>query len=80
MHLHTVAAMLPYFFSTNRTNYWRPAYIVEMLEIPKNVESAFEDGQFRVRKIAGQFLGIWSDMGTEKTVIKDSKSEGGIVV
>jgi hypothetical protein len=24
-------------------------------------------------------LGIWSDKGTEKTIIKDSKSSGGIV-
>jgi hypothetical protein len=25
------------------------------------------------------FNGIWSDMGTEKTIIKDSKGSGGIV-
>jgi hypothetical protein len=27
----------------------------------------------------GSFNGIWSDMGTEKTIIKDSKGSGGIV-
>ena len=63
LHLHTVAAMLPYFFSTNRTNYarWVPVYILEMLDIPENVRSALEDGQFSVREIPGRFNGIWSD-------------------
>jgi hypothetical protein len=33
----------------------------------------------RFRKTSGSFNGIWSDMGTEKNIIKDSKGSGGIV-
>jgi hypothetical protein len=32
-----------------------------------------------LRQTSGSFNGIWSDMGTEKTIIKDSKGSGGIV-
>ena len=73
--------MLPYFFITNRTNYsrWMPVYILDMLEIPAELKSAFEKKQFSIRQTSGSFNGIWSDMGTEKNTIKDSKGSGGIV-
>ena len=73
--------MLPYFFITNRTNYsrWMPVYILDMLELPAQIKSAFEKGEFSIRQTSGSFNGIWSDMGTEKTIIKDSKGSGGIV-
>jgi hypothetical protein len=35
--------------------------------------------QFSIRQTSGSFNGIWSDMGTEKTIIKDSKGSGRIV-
>ncbi|CAC5408181.1 unnamed protein product [Mytilus coruscus] len=77
LHLHTTTDMLPYFFITNRTNYsrWTPVYILDMLDIPHKVQSAFDSGKFA----KGTFNGIWSDMATEKTIIKDSKGHGGIV-
>ena len=64
--------MLPYFFITNRTNYsrWMPVYI-----LPAEIKSAFEKGEFSIRQTSGSFNGIWSDMGTEKTIIKDSKAQ-----
>ena len=73
--------MLPYFFITNRTNYsrWMPVYILDMLELPAEIKPVFEKGEFSIRQISGSFNGIWSDMGTEKTIIKDSKGSGGIV-
>ena len=66
-HLMYSSKMLPYFSITNHTNYsrWMPVYILDMLELPAEIKSAFEK--------------FWSDMGTEKTIIKDSKSSGGIV-
>jgi hypothetical protein len=39
---------------------------------------AFEKGEFSIRQTSGSFNGIWSDMGTDKTIIKDSKGSGGI--
>ena len=75
-HLMSPSKMLPYFFITNRTNYsrWMPVYI-----LPAEIKSAFEKGEFSIRQTSGSFNGIWSDMGTEKTIIKDSKGSGGIV-
>ncbi len=73
--------MMPYFFASNRTNYsrWLPVYILEMLHLPESLKEILQSGQFTVRQTPGRFNGIWSDMGTEKTVIKDSKGLGGIV-
>ena len=72
--------MLPYFFITNRTNYsrWMPVYILDMLELPAEIKPAFEKGEFSIRQTSGSINGIWSDMGTEKTNIKDSKGSDGI--
>jgi hypothetical protein len=50
-----------------------------MLELPAEVKSAFEKGEFSIRQTSGSFNGIWSNKGTEKTIIKDSKGSGGIV-
>jgi hypothetical protein len=67
--------MLPYFFITSHTNYyrWRPVYILDMIELPAEIKSAFEKDEFSIRQTSGSFNGIWSDMGTEETIIKDSK-------
>ena len=69
--------MLPYYFTTDRTNYarWTPIYLLDMLNLPHEVQEAFEAGQFAIRQKPGVFNGVWSDMGTEKTVIKDSKGQ-----
>ena len=56
-----------------------PAYILDMLELPEEIRSAFEAGQFVIRQTSATFNGIWSDMGTEKNIIKDAKRSGGIV-
>jgi hypothetical protein len=56
-----------------------PVYILDMLELPAEIQSAFEKGEFFIRQTSGSFNGIWSNMGTEKTFIKDSKGSGGIV-
>ena len=80
-HIASSSKMLTYFFSTNRTNYsrWMPIYLLDMMNLPEEIASKFKAGQFPVRQTPGKFNGIWSDMGVEKTVIKDSKGSGGIV-
>ncbi|CAC5417743.1 unnamed protein product [Mytilus coruscus] len=50
-----------------------------MLKLPAEIESAFKLGEFSIRQKQGTFNGIWSDKGTEKTFIKDSKGSNGIV-
>ena len=66
---------------TNRNNYsrWTPIYLLCKLNLPSEVESRFKAGFFAIRQKAGSFNGVWSDMTTEKTISKDSKSNGGIV-
>ena len=77
LQMHTVASMLPYSFVTNRTNYyrWITVYLLEMSQIPLDIQTAFEDGEFSFTEIPGSFNGIWSDMAIEKT----AKGDGGIV-
>ena len=81
MHLSSVRSMLPFLFVTNMNNYsrWTPIYLLDMLNLPSEDESRFKTGFFAIRQKAGSFNGVWSDMATEKTIIKDSKSNGGIV-
>ena len=45
-----------------------------MSQIHLDIQTAFEDGEF-----SGRFSGIWSEMVTKKTVIKNAKGDGGIV-
>jgi hypothetical protein len=44
-----------------------PVYILDMLELPAEIKSAFEKGEFSIRQTSGSLNGIWSEMGTEKT-------------
>ena len=73
--------MIPYFFAAGRTNYarWAPVYVLNSMHLPEEMKTALSEGQFSVRQTAGRFNGIPSDMGTEKTVIKDLKGKGGIL-
>ena len=73
--------MVPYFFAANRPNYarWTIVYILDMLNLPQEVQRAFKTGEFVVRQIPGCFNDMWSDRGSGKAVIKDSQSSSGIV-
>ena len=81
LHLSSLRAMLPLIFVANRTNYsrWTPIYILDMLHLPPEINASFNAGHFAIRQKPGTFNGVWSDMATEKTIIKDSKGNGGIV-
>ena len=81
LHLSTTAKMIPYFFVANRNNYsrWAPLYLLDMLQLPDYIEDAFRRGNFSVRRAPGKFNGIWSDMGTETTVIRDAKGDSSII-
>ena len=54
-----------------------PVYILDMLSLPPEVAESFESGQFTIRQKPSCFNGIWSEMATEKTVIRDSKDLAG---
>ena len=50
------------------------------INLPSEVESRFKAGFFAIQQKAGSFNGVWSEMATEKTIIKDCKSNGGGIV
>ena len=79
--LHTMLQMIPYYFDTNRINYLRcmPLYHLDIPQLLDEIKDGFEEGQFAVRRIPGCFNGIWSDMGTETTIIKDAKGDSGVI-
>ena len=82
LHLCTQVNMLPYFFVADRQNYarWASLYATEMLCLLQDtVQEAFSKGQFSVKQTPGKFKGTWSDMAVEMTIIKDSKSDSGII-
>jgi hypothetical protein len=54
LHLQSVSSMLPYFFVTNYAR-WTPVYLLDMLNLPYEVRSAFESGKFAVKQKAGGF-------------------------
>ncbi|CAC5364654.1 unnamed protein product [Mytilus coruscus] len=81
LHLSSIRAMLPLFFVTNRNNYsrWTPVYHLDMLNLHAEVEARFNNEFFAMFQKAGSFNGVWSHMATEKSIIKYSKGNGGIV-
>jgi hypothetical protein len=46
-----------------------PVYILDMLELPTEIKSAFEKGEFSIRQTSGSLNGIWSEMGTETNIV-----------
>ena len=50
-----------------------------MLNLPPQVQELFSLGYFSILQKSSSFNGIWSDMATEKAIIRDSKGDGGVV-
>lgn len=74
--------MLPYFFVCNHTNYARyaPLYFLQLLnDLPDSVKEEFKAGHFTVKLSPHAFCGLWSDMGVEMSVIKDTEGSSGII-
>ena len=54
-------------------------YLLDLLSLSDEIKEAFRKGQHTYREKPGSFNGLWTDLGIEKTVIKDSKSDGGVI-
>ena len=48
-------------------------------DLPVEVKNDFSAGHFNIKFSPYAFRGLWSDMGVEISVIKDTKSESGIL-
>ena len=52
-------------------------YIAEMPLLPQtapDVHEAFEEGKPVITRSSGSFNSVWSDLGLEQTVVRDTKS------
>ncbi len=81
LHKNTQKQMIQYFFAANHFNYgrWASVHILLMEHLPQKIVDSFEEGQFLIKQKPGKFNGIAGDMGTDKTVIKDSKGKFGLL-
>ena len=58
-------------------------YIAEMLLLPQTapgVHEAFEGGKHVVTRSSGSFNSVWSDLGLEQTIVRDTKSRQGEII
>lgn len=82
-HLSATAAMTPYFFAMDRSNYarWLPVYLTDMRKLPDTharVHEEFIRGNHPVSHSAKPFSEVWTDMALEQSINLDSKKQGGI--
>ena len=86
MHLSAFAEMLCYAFAYDHRNYsrWGPVYIAGMLllsETAPEVNTKFQEGEHVVKHSENtSFNTVWSDLGLEQSVVKDSKSRKGDII
>ena len=85
LHLESVAQMIPYFFAYDHLNYarWASVYLIDMKLLSNSaplIEEEFLNGNHTVcRSTGGTFNGIWTDLASEQSVNRDTKTHGGIV-
>jgi phosphopantetheinyl transferase len=56
-----------------------PVYIPDILELPAEIKSAFEKGEFSLDKHPAASMVFGAIWALKKTIIKDLKGSGGIV-
>ena len=85
-HIQCFADICRYAFAYDRQNYarWDPVYLAEMhllKETAPEIHAEFERGKHVVtRSTKSRFNCVWSDLGLEQLVVKDTKSrQGGII-
>ena len=85
-HLQCFADICDYAFAYDRQNYarWGPVYLAEMhllQETAPEIYTEFQRGKHVVtRSSKSRFNSVWSDLGLEQSVVKDTKSrQGGII-
>lgn len=69
LHVESVRKMLPYFFSMNHHNYARgiTMYLQDMLQIPEDVKTDFENGMLSVKRSSGTFNSVACDLALEQS-------------
>lgn len=85
LHINTVKQMIPYFHAAGHLLYAKSAqiYLQQMLSLQtkmsnEDFERFVNKGFFTVRRTDGFFTGNWTDMTIEQTLMRSSKSIGGL--
>ena len=85
-HLQSFAEICSYAFAYDRQNYalWGPVYLAEMQLIQETAPDVYREFQrdkhVVTRSSHSSFNSVWSDLGLEQSVVKDTKSkQGGII-
>ena len=73
--------MLPYFFSTNHTNYIRGVtlYLQDMIQLPSEVKHDMKRGMLSVKRTEGKFNAVSPDLALEQTQNRSSAVTGGLI-
>ena len=86
LHLACSADITSYAIAYDHQNYarWGPIYLAAMLRLPETtpeVHALSDSGKHVVRRSSsGSFNNVWTDLGLEQSVVKDSKPrKGGII-
>jgi len=84
LHLTSIAAMLPHFFSMDRQNYARylPVYLADMQQLElkhPDVYNEFAAGGHSISRTGHPFSQVSTDMALEQSINADSKSSGGVI-
>ena len=84
LHIDSLSDMLPYFFAYDRINYarWGSVYFADMKSLPwsaKEVHDEFMNGNHPIKRAAGSFNQVWTDLALEQSINRDSKVKGGII-
>lgn len=80
LHVYSFRRMLPYFYRYDHTNYarWGSIYLAQMNQLPPEVETEFQQGNFVVKRSNHRFCQVDPDHSQE-WLNSTGKKGGGIV-
>lgn len=83
MHLQAVEHMLPFFAAAGHNNYAKCArvYLQQMRDLEKTHRDTYSllcAGHFTIRRHSRFWAGVWTDMFIEQTLMRSTKSRGGL--
>ena len=74
--MDALSEMMPYFFAYNRINYarWASVYLADMKSLAHSAREVYDEfmkGNHPVKRAAGSFNQVWTDLALEQSVNRD---------
>ena len=84
LHLGALSDMLPYFFAYDHINYarWVTIYYSDMKSLAQTAPEVYDEfvaGNHLIKRAAGSFNQVWTDLALEQSINRDSKTKGGLI-